>query len=164
MTTSAPTGHPPAELPAAAWWLGWSFLGGQLVNVVLSGFQDASAWPLSILLGVALVAFFSHGVLRARMVRTVLIGVLLGIAALAEAVAVLLGHGQELLGLAVTGVQIACFVAYVRTPWFAWQRERPAGGPSIAPLMAIAVVVGVLAGLIGADTGAGVGTDLRVGR
>ena len=50
--------------------------------------------------------------------------------------------------------QLGCLVWFAQTPWFAWQRTRPEGGPSIAPLMLIAVAVGVLGGIIGADTSA----------
>ncbi len=157
----AASGPPVEHLPLAAWLLAWSFLGGQLVTAAVNGFQDESAWPLSILLGAVLVAFFSYGVLRARMVRTVLVGVLLGVGALAELAGVLAGNERELLALAVTGVQLACFVWFVRSPWFAWQRGRPEGGPSLAPLMGMAVAVGVLGGLVGAtDTGANF--ELRV--
>jgi len=162
MTTPAPPAPASVgELPAAAWGMAWSFLGGQVIDAATAGFQDESAWPLSILLAVALAAFFSYGVLRARMVRTVLVGLLLGIVALAETVAVVTGDAREVVSLAVTGVQLACFVWFVRTPWFAWQRERPEGGPSIAPLVAIAVAVGVLGGLMGAD-GSAVQVDLNV--
>lgn len=164
--TTGTSEHPPVEeLPAAAWWLGWSFLVGQVVDVVQRGFQDESAWPLSILLAVALVVFFAHGVLRARMVRTVIVGVLLGLAALVELFAVLTGDVGEVLGLAFTALQLTLFVTFVRTPWFAWQRTRPAGGPSLAPLLWIAVAVGVLGGLLGAsaDTGgAGFNVEINV--
>jgi hypothetical protein len=145
----------PTELPAAAWALAWSFVVGQLVSLVMHGTQPAEDWPLSSLLGVVVVAFFSYGVLRARMVRFWLVTVLNGVA-LVVFLVVLLDGGTlaDLVDLVMTAVQLGCLVWLYRTPWFAWQRTRPAGGPSIRPLMLLAVLVGVLAGVIGTDSAA----------
>lgn len=149
------TGEPrsttrPTELPTAAWALAWSFVAGQVLSLVTHGTQPVDNWPLSALVGVALVAFFSHGVLRARMVRFWIVTILTGVALVAY-VGVLLDGGTvtDLGDLVLTGVQLGCLVRLYRSSWFAWQRTRPQGGPSIAPLMMLAVLVGVLAGVIG---------------
>lgn len=141
----------PEALPTAAWALGWSFLAGQVFQLLLFGVQDVGVVPLSMLLGVVLVAFFSYGVLRARMVRTVLVGVGLTLGVLGMVAALPSGGGTAFVSLVVSGIQLACFIWFVRTPWFAWQRARPDGGPSIAPLLMIAVAVGLLGGVVGAD-------------
>jgi len=148
-----PHGSDPISVPAAAWALGWSFLLGQVIALVDSGAQDASAWPLSMLFGALLVVFFSYGVVRARMVRFVLVFILVALALLAELAGVVDGGGLgNLAAVVLTGTQLGCLVWLARTPWFAWQKTRPTGGPSVAPLMLIAVAVGVLGGIIGADT------------
>lgn len=143
----------PTQLPTAAWALAWSFVVGQVLSLITHGTQPADDWPLSVLVGVVLVAFFSYGVLRARMVRFWLVTVLNGVALVAYLV-VLADGGTlaDLVDLVMTAVQLGCLVWLYRTPWFAWQRTRPAGGPSIGPLMVLAVLVGVLAGVIGTDS------------
>ena len=60
----------------------------------------------------------------------------------------------DLVDTVMTAVQLGSLVWLYRTPWFAWQRTRPEGGPSIQPLMLLAVLVGVLAGVIGTDSSA----------
>jgi len=64
------------------------------------------------------------------------------------------GSVVDLLDVVMTAVQLGCLVWLYRTPWFAWQRTRPEGGPSLAPLMLLAVLVGVLAGVIGVESSA----------
>jgi hypothetical protein len=145
----------PTELPTAAWALAWSFVVGQVLSLVMHGTQPAEDWPLSALLGVVVVAFFSYGVLRARMVRFWLVTVLNGVALVVFLVALLDGGTlADLVDLVMTAVQLGCLAWLYRTPWFGWQRTRPAGGPSILPLMLLAVLVGVLAGVIGTDSAA----------
>ena len=148
------SGEPaPDRVPAAAWAIGWSFLAGQLIQLAVAGTQDESAWPLSMLFGVLLVVFFSYGVVRARMVRFVLVFVIVVLALLAELAALVDGGDLGEVGAVVlSGIQLGCLVWLSRTPWFAWQKTRPQGGPSLVPLMLVAVAVGLLGGIIGADT------------
>lgn len=145
----------PTRLPTAAWAVAWSFVAGQVLSLVVHGTQPVEYWPLSALLAVVVVAFFAHGVLRARLVRFWLVTVLSAVA-LVVLLAELLDGGSlaDLVDLVMTAVQLGCLVWLYRTPWFAWQRTRPAGGPSVGPLMLLAVLVGVLAGVIGTDSAA----------
>lgn len=152
--STATTAPPP--LPRAAWVLAWSFVVGQLFSLVVHGTQPEERWPLSMLLGVLVVVFFSHGVLRARMVRFWIVAVLLAIAVVAYLLMLVDGAAgpSDVVDLVLTVVQLGCLVQLHRSPWFAWQRTRPAGGPSLTPLMLLATVVGLLAGIIGTDSSA----------
>ena len=140
-------------VPLEAWAIGWAFLIGQVVSVARSGFQDESAWPLSILFGVAVVTFFAHGVLRARMVRVVLVVVVMALSGVFQLVALVIAPaGWDLVGLLLTVGQGWCLWRFFQTDWWAWQRTRPSVHPSLAGPLLLAVAVGVLAGLLGTDT------------
>lgn len=146
----------------SAWALGWTFVVGQVLELVERGPQDSDAWPLSVLFGMVVVAFFSYGVLQARMVRFVLVVVLLMVAALGELLVALdTTEPGEVVALVLTLAQIGLLASFARSPWFAWQRTRPAQSPSVAPVLALALVVGALGGLIGAEEST-VHLDVRV--
>ncbi len=150
------------ELPMSAWALGWTFVAGQVLQLVEEGPQVSGAWPLSVLFGMAVVAFFSYGVLRARMVRFVLVVVLMVVAGLGELLLALDAPGvEELVALALTVLQLALLASFSRSPWFAWQRTRPEHSPSVAPVLALALVVGALGGVVGAE-GSAVHVDVQV--
>lgn len=154
-TGEGPVTTAQTELPAAAWAVAWAFVVGQVLALLTHGTQPEENWPLSALVGVAVVTFFSHGVLRARMVRFWLVTGL-SVVAVVGYLVVLVDGGSvvDLLDVVMTAVQLGCLVWLYRTPWFAWQRTRPEGGPSLAPLMLLAVLVGVLAGVIGVESSA----------
>ena len=138
----------PDQLPVAAWAVGWSFLVGQVLQLAELGINEGTVWPISMLLGVALAVFFSHGVLRARLVRCVIVFVLMALALLVQLAAVVDSPGGwALVRCLLTGVQLGCLVWFARTPWFAWQRTRPEGGPSLQQLLLVAAAVGALGGL-----------------
>jgi CHASE2 domain-containing sensor protein len=70
-------------VPASVWVFAWSCVAVQVLELARRGAQPPDDWPLSMLLGVALVTFFSHGVLRARWVRFWLVVVLVAVALVA---------------------------------------------------------------------------------
>lgn len=150
------------ELPQTAWALGWTFVAGQVLQLVEEGPQVSDAWPLSVLFGMSVVAFFSYGVLRARMVRFVLVVVLMVVASLGDLLLALDDPGvEELMALALTVAQLGLLVSFSRSPWFAWQRTRPEHSPSVVPVLALALVVGALGGVVGAEASA-FHVDVRV--
>ena len=110
--------------------------------------DDAGSAVLSMVLSALVVTFFAAGVVRARGVRLAVVAVLL-------ALALVLGLAGLVVHLTLLGMVTAGFSAlqawllwhYTRTPWFAWQRTRPAGGPSLRPILAVAVLAGALGGL-----------------
>lgn len=161
-TTPAQPPAAPVRLPAAAWAVAWSFVAGQVFALVSRGTQPVEDWPLSILVGVALVCFFSHGVLRARLVRFWFVVVVAALSLVFYLFTLLADPTLVDLGDALlTAVQLGTLLWLHRSPWFAWQRTRPRGGPSIAPLMALAVLVGIGAGVLG-TSGAGVSVSFDV--
>jgi hypothetical protein len=140
-------------IPQEAWAFAWSCLVLQLVNVAENGRASDNMLVPSMLLGAAVVGWFAHGVVRARMVRVSFVGVVLVLVALLSLVAVLDGgDGSDVLDLVLNTGQLGLFVAFVRTPYFRWRRTQPGGaGPSVAGLVAIGLVVGAVGGYIGAD-------------
>jgi len=157
------TGDRPA-IPTSAWAFGCSFLVSPAVELVRTGAQDESAWPLSMLAGVLLVTFFAHGVMRARMVRFWIVVVLIGLAVVLGILGLLLEPSADgAASAALSVVQAVLLHRYARSEWFAWQRTRPAGGPSLVPILAVAALVGVLGGLVGASTDGLDDVSVRVG-
>lgn len=140
-------------IPKEAWLLAWTCLLGQVVNLAQNGRQDDNLLLPSMLLGAAVVAFFAHGVLRARMVRVVIVAILFGLGLLFFLIGAIDEPGAgTMINLVVSAAEVAFFVAFLRTPYFAWQRTRPKEpGPSLAGLVAIAVLVGAIGGVIGAS-------------
>jgi hypothetical protein len=150
-------------VPGTAWALAWSYLVGQLLLVARHGLRSDEAWPGSALLGVVVVTFFAHGVLRARRVRFWVVVVLTVLAALAQLWTLVdRPSAWAVVELALTVLQGWLLLTYRRSAWFTWQRTRPRGGPSLKPILAVAVLVGVLAGAVDAPPGA-VHADLRIG-
>jgi len=148
---STPYDVPP--VPASAWLLGWSFVAGQVLELVTRGTQPESAWPLSILLSIAIVVFFSHGVMRARPIRFWFVVVIMALVVVLGLVGLII---EPTVDGAASGLlswgQAWVLWTYAHTPWFAWQRTRPSGGPSLVPVLALAALVGLLGGLLGAQT------------
>lgn len=137
------------EVPPELWWFGWSFVGIGLVQLLVQGAKDdlVSA-VVSMGLSALVVAFFAAGVVRARGVRLGVVATLVGLLPVLAVVALVydptaLGALEAL----VSGLQAWLLWRYTRTPWFAWQRTMPTGGPSLAPILAVAVLAGVLGGL-----------------
>jgi hypothetical protein len=64
--TGVPTRH---EVPQSAWVLGWACLAGQVASLVERGATDGDSALFSVPLSALVVAWVSHGVLRARMIR-----------------------------------------------------------------------------------------------
>lgn len=163
VTGEQPTTDEPA-IPTSAWAFGWSFVVAQVLELVRRGAQDDSSWVLSALLGVALVTFVAHGVMRARMIRFWIVVVLIGLMVVLGSIGLLLdpsAWGAVSVALAI--VQAVLLRSYARSDWFAWQRTRPVGGPSLAPILAVAVLVGVLGGVLGAANEAVDDVTVRVG-
>lgn len=161
MTTyDARAGDEP-PVPASLWWFAWSFVLGQALELARRGPQSEDAWLLSALLGAALVAFVSHGVIRARWVRFWLVVVLLGLAGVFETVALVDSPtGWTAAALALTIVQAVLLRRYTSSPLFEHHRQRRGSGPSLVPVLVVAALVGVLGGVLGADrTVVGPGTD-----
>ena len=164
MTGEQPTTGDGPAIPTSAWAFGWSFVGAQVLELVRRGAQDESAWFLSALLGIVLVTFFAHGVMRARMIRFWIVVVLIGLMVVLGTVGLLLDPtAWGAVSVAIAIVQAALLRSYARSAWFAWQRTRPAGGPSLAPILAVAVLVGGLGGVLGASTQAADDLTVRVG-
>jgi hypothetical protein len=150
-------------LPTSIWVLAWVSLASQVATFVLRGAKAENEASLigSVLLGVLLVVFVSAGVIRARMVRVVLVWVVLALSGLAELVGLFNPDTAadvvgSLVGLATTVVSLVALNQFRQSAWYAWQRTKPPTdqGESISGLLAIAAVVGVLGGLVGpADDG-----------
>jgi hypothetical protein len=145
---------PPTRLPLAAWCLAWSCLAGQVLMFVNRGGSvrdDDWTVVVSMLAGALVVAWFSDGVLRARMGRLVVVGVIFLLVLLGNGLAVVDAgssvSGWSVVHLAASAADVAVFAWFVSTPYFAWRREHPReAGPSLRPLIAIAVAVGILGG------------------
>jgi hypothetical protein len=145
------------DVPRPAWVLGWASLAAQVLALADRGLTDADSALLSAPLSALVVGWVSYGVLRARLVRTWLAAIVLGLVALLGLVSLVLSVGDaSLLDVvsAVTGiVAFAALVAWTRTDVFRRLREDPRrAGPAFGTLVALAVTVGVLGGLT-ADPG-----------
>lgn len=139
-------------VPASVWVFAWSCVAVQVLELARRGAQSPDDWPLSMLLGVALVTFFSHGVLRSRWVRFWLVVVLVAVALVAELVAFVdTPSGWTAAALALSVVQAVLLHRYTRSTWFEQQRARVPGGPSLTPILLVAALVGALGGVLGAE-------------
>ena len=150
-------------IPATAWALAWSFVAGQVLELANRGAQDESSWPLSILLGVVVVTFVSHGVMRVRWVRFWLVVLVLVGGTVVDLFDVVndptpVGGAR----LALTVLQVFLLDRYSRTDWWAWQVARRPGAPSLSGIMLLAVVVGALGGILGSSPD-GIGARLDLG-
>ena len=151
------------DVPTSAWALGYSFVVGQSLALFERGTQPPENWPMSIALTVALVVLVSHGVMRARAIRFWLVGVVVAIAAAQGAVGLFVAPSTwDVLELALAVVQLTLLRTYYRSTWFALQRRRVPGAPSLAPIMFVAVLVGVMGGMLGAGSN-GVGGTFTTG-
>ena len=105
------------------------------------------------LLGMALVGWVSYGVLNARTVRVILAWIAFPLFVLVAGIAVLDdGTGSDLVQLLFALAELGAFIAFVRTPYFAWRSAHPREqGPSLAGVVTLALIVGALGGVIGAD-------------
>ena len=159
--TRTPYDVPP--VPASAWALGWSFVVGQVLALARRGPDLDSVWPVSMVLGAVLVVLVAHGVMRARRVRFWFVVLVMVLAPVAMGI----GLASEptvwrLASLLLALVQLALLRTYARTAWFAWQETRPAGGPSLVPILAVAALVGVMGGLLGVPSdGVSVSVNIR---
>lgn len=139
-------------VPASMWVFAWSFVAGQVVELARRGPQSGDSVPLSMLFGAALVAFISHGVLRARWVRFWLVVVLVAVSLVAELVALVdTPSGWTAAALALSALQAVVLHRYTRSTWFEQQRARAPGGPSLTPILLVAALVGALGGVLGAE-------------
>lgn len=158
-TGQLPQGRPvPDRLPVAAWWLAVSSVLAQAVAIVDRGVKNIDAMvPVSMLIGALVIWWFAAGVLSARTGRLVVTWLLLGLVLVAESVSVVDdaldgGAGMPVLHLATSVLMLGSLWRFTRTPYFAWQRTRPAHpGPSRAGVLAVAVLVGLSAGVVQPD-------------
>ena len=141
-------GGPPA-IPTAIWVFGWSFVVEGVIRLLTVGPKDdAVSAVVSMLLSALVVSFFAAGVLRARAVRTTIVAVLVGLGLVLGVVGVVAEATVDgSLALAFSALQAVLLWRYTRSPWWAWQRTRPVGGPSPAPVLAVAVLAGLVGGL-----------------
>ena len=151
MTSVPPSAHPASPpLPRVLWAFGWTFVAQGVLQLVVEGPKDdVVSIVVSVLLSVLLSLFFSVGVVQARGFRTGFVAVVVGISLLAG----LVGLGVEptvmgAVGVAFSGAQAWLLWSYTRTAWWAWQRTRPEGGPSLGPILAVAALAGVLGGAV----------------
>ena len=94
------------------------------------------------------------GVIRARGIRTGFVAVLLALAVVAGVAGLAIDPSVGgLVETAVSALQAVLLWRYTKTDWWAWQRTRPEGGRSPAPLLAVAVAVGVLGGVADGPVG-----------
>jgi hypothetical protein len=143
------------DVPGSAWLLGWASLAGQLVTLAERGPANLPSALISVPLSALVVAWFSYGVLRARMVRTWIAGILLGLMSLLSLVALVVEPSLGVLAEAGTIiVAFGAFLAYIQSDCFARYRAEPDRvGPDLAGLVTLAVVVGALGGLTAANHG-----------
>lgn len=165
--TGAGTPTPP-RVPGSAWLLGWACLAAQVVSFAGRGATDAESAFVSVPLNALVVAWVSYGVLRARMVRTWLAGIIIGLVSLLALIELVVSPSVVVFAHAATSaVALAAFVAYLRSECFAHFRAQPdGGGPDLAGLVTLAVVVGALGGLTVDDPGPGEGDSgfhVRIG-
>jgi len=157
--------YEPTKVPAAAWAFALSCLAGQLIVVAHHGRDDSNQLLGSMILGALVIAFFAHGVLRARTVRMILVWTIYVVATLGLTIdAVRDPSSWTLANWAITVVQFALFIRFTRTDYYKWQASRPrTKGPSLAGLIVIAVLVGALGGYAGAAGVSGNGAHVRFG-
>lgn len=166
--TGIGAGTPAAHaVPTSAWLLGWASLAVQLLSLVERGPADVESALLSAPLSALAVAWVSYGVLRARMVRTWLAGIIMLLVAFFGLVALVVDPSPFALLEALTGVvAFGALADYVRSDFFASRRQDPdRPGPDLGGLVALAVVVGGLGGLTApaGPTGQGSGFHIWIG-
>ncbi len=161
MSAITEPGRDEPPLPASIWWFAWSYVAGQVLELIRRGPQSDESWVLSALFGITLVTFVSHGVLRVRWVRFWLVVVLVALAPVLELVGLIDEPSSwGVASLALSSVQAVLLHRYTRTAWFEHQRQRRTGGPSLGSILAVAALVGALGGVLGAEqTGIAPGFD-----
>lgn len=155
MTEQPPQPAPP--VPTAAWVLAWSCLAGQVLVLGERGAgSSATGMLVSALIGAALVAWVSKGVLTARRGRLILVWVMSVLAVILYGVALVdtsaAGDpGWRFVHFASSLVQLGCLAWFTKTEYFTWQRSRPKeAAAGLGGLILVAVLVGALGGVIGA--------------
>jgi len=151
-------------VPQSAWVLGWACLAGQVASLVERGATDGDSALFSVPLSALVVAWVSHGVLRARMIRVWFAGILLLLTAFFGLLGLVADASLSALVAAVAGVvALVALVAYTQTDCFASLRQdKKSAGPAFGGLVAIAIVVGALGGLT-AVPGEQSGFHVRIG-
>lgn len=154
------------KVPQSAWVLGWASLVGEVATLAERGATDADSALISVPLSALVVAWVSYGVLRARMVRAWLAGIILLLVALFGLLGLVLDASLlALVGAVAAGVAFAALLAYTRSDCFALLREEPQRTvPAFGGVVALAVAVGALGGLAaapGADQQSGI--HVRIG-
>ncbi|MTB95722.1 hypothetical protein GGQ22_11555 [Nocardioides sp. zg-579] len=167
MTVDAAPREQTYDVPTSAWVLAWASVVMQLTALAERGAANGEAALISVPLSALVVAWFSAGVIRARMVRTWLAGIVLLLVTIGSVVDLVTGPPLlDLVGTAAAVAAFAAFVSYVRSDCFAALRaDRDASPSGLGGLVAVAILVGALGGLIapldGPDQGPGV--HLRIG-
>lgn len=145
-----PADEPSPRLPRVLWAFGWSFVGQGVLQLVVEGPKDdAVSIVVSVVLSVLLSLFFSVGVVQARGFRTAFVAVVVAVALLAGIVGLVVEPtAMGAVAVVFAGTQAWLLWSYTRTTWWAWQRTRPEGGPSLGPILAVAALAGVLGGAV----------------
>ena len=156
------------KVPGSAWLLGWASLAAQLVALADRGFANVPSAAVSVPLSALVVTWVSYGVLRARMVRVWLAGIILGLVSLFGLIALVVGPSLGELAEAVTSfVALGAFVTYLQSECFARYRAEPdRAGPDLTGLVSLALVVGALGGLTATESGpadSSSGFHIRIG-
>lgn len=139
------------RLPTEAWALAWVSLADQVLYLVERGpklSDEPVGMIVSMLLGALVVGWFSAGVLRARLVRLVIVWAVLLLASAGYAVTALnSGAGWTIVHLVMTVGQVVALWAFCRTAYFRGQRVAPRSGPALGGVLGIAILVGALGGI-----------------
>ncbi|MDN4163501.1 hypothetical protein [Nocardioides abyssi] len=168
MTVDAAPREQTFAAPASAWVLAWSSVAVQMATLADRGTAGEESALVSVPIGALLVAWVSAGVVRGRMVRTCLAGVILLLVVVGGVLDLVAGPSAlELAGTAAACVALGAFVSYVRSDCYARLRadRRTALPTGFTGLVVLAVVVGALGGLTApvatADQGSGVHLRIR---
>lgn len=164
---AAPPEDQTYAVPPSAWVLGWASVAMQLVTLADRGIASEESALVSVPLAALVIAWVSAGVVRARMVRTCLAGIVLLLVTIAGVIDLVDGASPlELAGTAAAAVALGAFVSYVRSDCFgALRADRRAVPPGFGSLVVLAAVVGVLGGFTAPvdDPSRGSGVHLRIG-
>lgn len=146
-----PEGEP---LPRLATAMAWLFLAGQVAHLLIRGPNPAGpvSVAVSMLLSAVVVRWFADGVLRAHTARSVIVWVLLSVAATLTLVGLADGASgttaPALVSLGFCLTQLGCLAAFWTTPYARGRRAHPdAPRADLTALLWIAVVTGLLGGL-----------------
>ncbi|NYE37548.1 hypothetical protein F4692_002681 [Nocardioides cavernae] len=144
---STAPGH--AVLPGAIWAFGASFVAEGVLHVLLRGVKDDPvSLAGSVVLSVLVVTWFAHGVVRARAVRFWIVVVLVGLGLVLGTVGLIAEPTPDgVVTTAFSAAQAVLLWRYAHSPWFAWQRSRPTGGPPLAGILALAALAGAMGGV-----------------